>query len=604
MPTWAFLAAAALIGVLAGASADDNAEPSATIWGRGSSAYLCAGTATPLWITPASDCFTSKGPLELFITMDARIEIVRSGTSPSGFIHPQPLIIPSSITSGELVDGRRTWTLILPMKAEFAAKGKVPRLALLVKPDASVAPGPVEIEMLLRDAASKREWPATGIEAEILPALRASVPKRVRIGAFNYLGYADPEYRSAIIETARRSGMNDLPAMHPVPTGDEDQLTLFRKSGGRVGAVMIGEPAQAVVQRLPESRRLDAEGKPIDGKLSYCWTIAHREETIQALAEHFRERNLAALYDVVINDIEERAFHKGHAYGDLHTPLAIETFRRQASIPADVALTPKIIADKYSQEWVDFRCWESTEWAGIVGEAVKRAGPDLVYGYYSGYHNAAEKADRTGQPLGTRAGYSTDWEMLGQAGFLDIGSAGYFGDHHLLADTRDALADTPFIPGEMLIENFFHYEWDMPSPTYFARRLMWALMTGGGHGVWTWYLQVFDAGAYSAIDQVSYAASRIEDIVLDGAPCPELLNLPGRIPEANVFVYRTGPRIALVVLNPTEARLEAKIAWGEALKGATGEDVFTDQIFNASAGVPIDIAPGQFGAYVVTAGGE
>ncbi len=580
-----------LILIAAGALADDTS--SGFLWRRGDHGYLCAGAETPLWITLPKEAFeTGRSPV-LTIRMDWRIRIVTHGTSGSAFFQPPPLVVPESITHTEPdVSGRRTWTLVLPAEVENHASGKGPRMALLCRPRKRMKPGRTRLELSLTGFAS-----AT-IAIDVLPPLRGITPKRIRVGAFTYAGYDNPRYRAGIVRTSLASGMNDLMLMHAPPEGQRTLVEMFRKGGGRTGVVYGWDDRQSIADQFPDARRLDADGKPIAGKISYCWAFEHREEVVAALAELIRKHNTPRRFDVIINDTEEGALVDGKAQGDLHSPIAIARFREQAGIADDVELTPERIAEDYPHEWVDFRCWESTEWAGLLREAMRVADPTLLAGYYSGYHNAAAKADRTGQPLGTRAGYSTDWEMLGAAGILDVGSAGYFGGASDLHQTRRALAGTPFIPGEMHIANFLHYRRVPPEPETWAYRLMWAVMTGGGEGVWTWYLQVYDAAAFWAHDRVAQVCAAIEDIVLDGHDITHQLALPEGLSAGHVFAHRKGTRLSVVVLNPGEA-IDAEIRWRKPIPGAVAREVLTRESSDAETGIHVSVPSRGFRAYVV-----
>lgn len=589
--------------VSAGALGAEDRPGSASLWGRKDRGFLCAGAATPVWIAPNVGAFAQHEALVLTLTMDARIDIGAHGTAASAFTQPQPLIVPDRITRAEPIEGRRTWRLPFQVKPAFSREGKRARLSLLLRPDREMPLGPTPVDVRLSTPDAAHEWPQSTLEMTILPPLHSAVPRRTRIGAFIYTGYENPAYREAIVDLCRQSGMNELLRMHPWPVSDEGQIALFRSRGGRAGAVHISSGKQAVLDRFPEARRRGPNGKPVEDEMSYCWALENHEAVIRFLADFFRRQNTPKRYDIFIDDIEERALHKGVAYGDLHSPATMRRFRKQAGIAEDVELTPEIIVREYPQEWVDFRCWESTQWAKLVSQAVRRADPSAVCGYYSGYHNAAAKADRTGQPLGTRAGYSTDWELLGQAGFLDFGSAGYFGQHRELTDTRRALGDVPFVPGEMFIENFLRLNWQLPSASYFTRRLMWAMLTGGGHGVYVWYLQVLDAAGYAAIDTVAYVASQTEDIVLDGEDCADELALPEELTKCDVFAYRLEDRRAIFVLNGTDKTVEGAIGWRSKLPEARADELLSREQQNASEGIKYSVPSGGVSVFMVRSTG-
>lgn len=579
------------------------AQPSPTtnckLWARGTEGYLCAGAATPLWLTLPPPAFeTGQGPV-LQVRVDQRVRIVSVGESPSRYIQPWSLIVPERVECGDLEpEGTRTWRLILPAQVKEHAIGEGPRLALLCRPAANMRPGVTQAT--LRLSSGDRVWESVSLSLNVLPPLHGQAPRRIRIGAFTYLGYTNPTYEARITETALAAGMNDLLTMREEAISTPTLLDIFRHRGGRIGTVYGWADRQAIAERFPEARRLDASGQPIPRRISYCWAFAHREEVISALSDLLRGHLQRRPYGVIVNDTEEPAFADGKVHGDLYSALTLQRFRERAGIPAEVELSPEVIAERYAQEWVDFRCWESTEWAGLLREAIKRVDPDLVYGYYSGYHNAEAKTDRTGQPLGTRAGYSTDWELLGQAGVLDVGSAGYYGGPKELTDTRLALGATPFISGEMFIENFAHYNWNPPGPEAFAYRLLWALLTGGGHGVWTWYLQVFDGAAFSAIDTTAYVCSQIEDLVLDGKPCLDELKLPVGVEPTHAFAHRLGDRMSLAVFNLAGDRpLRGLLAWRDRHPGATARDLLGGGLQACVEGIELKLPPRGMAVYLV-----
>ena len=132
-------------------------------------------------------------------------------------------------------------------------------------------PGPTEVRLSLT-----RRKPST-IRIDILPPMRGVTPRKMRVGAFTYAGYENPRYRRGIVRTALASGMNDLMLMHAAPGGTRTVIELFREGGGRTGVVYGWDDRRAIADRFPDARRLDADGEPADGKISYCWAFEHRD---------------------------------------------------------------------------------------------------------------------------------------------------------------------------------------------------------------------------------------------------------------------------------------------------------------------------------------
>ncbi len=564
------------------------------LWPRGQKCYLCAKMSMPIWPELPKSALSLSKPLILSIRMPEGFRIEAFGTSKNFALHPKPLIVPTKMEYS-LEDKTIVYKIHLPVPP----KSGCVRAALLVNPgDNPVGEYPIGLELKTEDG--QNLWQESKAIIKVLPKLIRNSPRRLQIAVCDYAGYKNVKFRRAIADAVFASGINTIWNMSYYDKPDTIAQQLQPK-GIKAAWVWVWHKYYApITEKYPQAYELNSAGKPKPNSLCYTWCINNRQKVIQLLAEMIRKKNTPKKYDIIVNDNEERAISRDHkkVFGDLFTPSTLKEFKKQTGIPLNTKLSPEIIVKDYADQWVNFRCWQSTQMASILSDAVKLADPELRYGYYSGYEYA-------GRFTGfSRETYATDWKLLAKSG-LDFGSAGYYGSIHDIASTAKALGDIPFIPAEMFVENFLDQKRSMPSPEKFAFRLMRSAIYGGGQGgVMVWYLQVLDAAGFYAIGTVSRVLSDIEDFLIDGTRCDSDLILPPRVDRNSVFAYKLDARRMVIIFNNSGKKKKYSLRWKTPIpKPDTVEIVSRKHLGNTSV-LPVNLNPFSFEVFITLSEGN
>jgi hypothetical protein len=353
-----------------------------------------------------------------------------------------------------------------------------------------------------------------------------------------------------------------------------------------------------IAEKYPEIRPLDEDGKRNEDGLCHTWCIQNSELVKESLKEFIKQK-VVGRYDGVTNDNEEKALTRKtkQPRGDLYTPITLELFRERADIPADTELTPEIIAEKYADEWVDFRCWQSARMSAILSQALFEVDPSIAYGYYSGHKYVGKLAGFS------KSMYATDWELLAETGGIHFGSSGYYGSIDDYKATTEALAPIPHVPAEMFIENFVSFNRDMPEPDIFTYRLMNSLMYGNG-GFAVWYAQVLDGAGFYSISRVSAIAAEIEDFLLDGERCDDKLALGANVDPDAVFAYQLGAKRLIVIINHSSSERMIRFGWKKKIIKPDTVEILSGKNYGDTHYFNVKIEPKSFKIYMTLSEGN
>jgi len=168
----------------------------------------------------------------------------------------------------------------------------------------------------------------------------------------------------------------------------------------------------------------------------------------------------------------------------------LNAFRKAAEIPSDSQLTAKIVLDKYRESWVNFRCRQNAEIAGLFRSMVKKGNPKCSFMVYSSY-----QGEDSGQ-------YGVDWRYMSNS--CDIVFCGYGRSQKMLSATHKAIGDRPLIGGELAWYGNDPYE-NTEIKTILFRRL-----TDCGSGIMTYFNWVVDGRFYGAVSSVACFAADFE----------------------------------------------------------------------------------------------
>ncbi|AQQ71758.1 hypothetical protein SMSP2_02136 [Limihaloglobus sulfuriphilus] len=585
-----------------------------SLWPRGETAYLVQNCDMPVWPQMPTEALGGDGSLVLSITMPSGFKVSSGyGESQAFAMQPRPLMVPFEICINTLSEQQVTAKVKMPSvpakmvedNLKYSADiEKSCRAAVLINPG-NAKPGKYPVKISLQLEESGKTWELADAEFIVLPELKGKSPRRLRSEAFDYCGYANPEFKDAIKRAVLGSGINILTNMRHFEQ-DDTLAQLLKDQGVRPGWIMFWHNMMPVLaEKYPEVYPLDAEGnritKPdflLKNNICHTWCLDNREKVKDVIKEYFKE-NVVGRYAAVTNDNEEKAAARDRSYicGDVHTPITMDAFKEFAEIEASKELTPEIIRDNYLEEWIDFRCWQSAQMSSLMSEAIAEIDPTIEYGYYSGHKYVGNLAGFS------KAMYATDWDLLAKEGGIYYGSSGYYGSTKDYAATTEALGSIPHIPAEMFIENFLDFKKDMPTPEQFSYRLMKSLMYGSG-GFAVWYLQVLDGAGYYAVSEVSAIAAEIEDYILDGEDCSDELILPFGLDKDAVFAYKLGQKRMVAVFNHSARQKNIRIGWKEAISKPDTVEIVTGRNLADSKFMAAELEPRSYAVFVTLSQGN
>jgi len=527
-----------------------DSSASVVLWPRGDVAYVCSGSAMPIWPELPDEAIGCGKFLQLSVEMPVGFEISAYGKSTLFAMQPKPLVIPLSMTSSVSGD-KIEYLFTLPVPPITGS----PKLALLVDPG-DMAQGSYPMTIGLKSIDGVLNWADNSATIEVIEPLAGVRPKRVQVAIYDYADYVDQDYKDGMTEIYRKSGTNYLHNMAYYSSTDTIAQRL-KGDGVKAGWVWFwSKHTRAITNEYPEAKQRNNWGDLIYDTLCYTWCIENREIAVDLLTEYIRQSDTPKKYECIINDNEERAVNdNGTPAGDLYTPITLEAFRSFAGIDASVVLTSVKIATDYIDQWIEFRCWQCAEMADILGEAIKAYDSEMLYGLYSGYKY-------TGIYTGhTKKNYSVDWDLMADVESLDFGNAGYYGQAYVTT-TVNAIAPKAFVHGEMYINNFLTQP-DPPIASDFFYTLMYSIYTGGGKGgVGVWYGQVLDGAGFLAVSKTAELTAQVEDYLLDGQRCDSELNLPGNLYSNYIYAYKISDDKRLVtVFNPYSYSINVTLSW-------------------------------------------
>ena len=274
------------------------------------------------------------------------------------------------------------------------------------------------------------------------------------------------------------------------------------------------------------------------------WMVDNPDSSRIMIKEYLDFASAGKPFQYVILDCERGAFKSNgtRIVNDL-TKYNRERFARRYQLEA--VPTPEDIATKYRDEWIDYSCNLTTEYATMFNNIVREIMPGCRYEVYSGYQYS--NGD-------TRQTYAVDWSELTDCG-MDAAGAGYFGSRKDIEATAEAIASVPLIPAEMYMENFNTPGIPMPRLNVgeFAYRLIETYLWGGCNGMQIWHGGVVTGAGLASINIFKNFVNATSPIV-DGAeavPVEEALKVMPKVQEENVYTFRKDGKLAAIVLNPT-----------------------------------------------------
>ena len=395
------------------------------------------------------------------------------------------------------------------------------------------------------------------LKVSVLPPLSGLPPKKIRL----FTWYATPH--AFLTEEEKRSVLNNV-----VAAGfNTMESTVF----------MQGYPYEPIVQEyrkrglfllkgvlwkcestLPEAKSnsiffkehaaLDVEGKPVENTVSPQYIIEADDAVLEPAlfhSERFYGINDFRDFDGYIWDYELPVLGGGSAYrtdtGISFDANTIEVFRKRAGLPAEEKLTGPIIVEKFREQWIDFRNWQTAQIAAKLRRIIRKHNPAALFGVYSGYESPY-----------THERYGVNWNYMREVG-MDIAGAGYGYPAEKIQATVEALQGKIPLIGGILYEHSAWYRQSIQDRLYpeKLKTQIFRLLAACGGGVHVYPAYALDGGAYHAVAESTRILSRFEEFFIQNIRADDAFEIAGMNANDKI-VYRLGNEYLVLLLNDSE----------------------------------------------------
>ncbi|MBU0715280.1 MAG: hypothetical protein KJ964_07985 [Verrucomicrobia bacterium] len=143
----------------------------------------------------------------------------------------------------------------------------------------------------------------------------------------------------------------------------------------------------------------------------------------------------------------------------------------------------------YKKEWVDFRCQQNAEIAGLFRETIKKSDRNCLFSVYSGYQGTTDEQ------------YGADWRYLGR--YADLVWCGYGRPVEMIKATHAAIGKRPFIGGELV-----WFNGSSATDQNMVKVNLYRRLADCGSGVMAFTDGIVDGRFYTAISGIAGLASK------------------------------------------------------------------------------------------------
>ncbi len=446
------------------------------------------------------------------------------------------------------IDPEKTYIVEMDVKCEgLTAPNAKPVCGLLMEAPANMAEGSYPIYTYFEDMHGALAEVPRRSTLEVLPPLKDVRPSRARISPCYYASslvseavgkaYAENCRASGITWTYGQIGNNVVE--HLMPHGHK----VFWSIGWHPYSAPSGQ--REFLEAHPELQAVDFQGKAQATTFCPTWLLSEGDAIISSLEEWMLTVLDGQPYAGANWDLE-------HPVVDPPTfctcDRCIAAFRQYSHLADDVAITPDTLLAEHRDAWVDFRCMQNAEMAGILRDIVHKAERPVEFSLYSGY-----------QSKRTKEHYGVDWAMM--ADKLDFAIAGYGGEKASIESTVAALGDTPLMGGEMWYLS--HRDDDRPAPLMqtWRNRILRQYVTSGCKGCLIWWLPPMDGGAFHATSEAAEIIAKHEDYFVHEQRCDEKVQVTG-IEARDWAAFEKDGRVLVLLMNFTDTALPTSVVVG------------------------------------------
>jgi len=403
----------------------------------------------------------------------------------------------------------------------------------------------------------EKEGKERTLSLKILPPLTGKMPKKLPLSFWGpsteYFDYLSNAENHLMAEKFSRSGYN----YKNVSIVDSKANSAFLASGMKTFLII---PTIHISGHFPGSLKYLRENpqyyeKNSDGKRVDVINLAHlldkncpfRRVMKDVLSEYVKA------FPYYLNwDHEFSPVAKGAAG---FSEENIKLFCKMKNISFSPEMTPQKILKEFKDKWVDFRCWQNAEIAGIYREIIKNANSDCVFSIYSAYQSPS-----------TKEHYGVDWKYMGKN--CDNIECGY--GRSSFRETIEASGKKHIAGGELVWGGY--YDLDTFENTIFQR----LTDCGGYMSFCDWIL---DGRFYKASSRAASVASDFEIFFLNHNRKDELaVGTDGKLRADIVVLENNGERLIFIFNNSRELK-EVTFKNLQLFSGAMAMDYETKTLF-------------------------
>ena len=235
-------------------------------------------------------------------------------------------------------------------------------------------------------------------------------------------------------------------------------------------------------------------------------------------------------------------------------PACIATFRKYAKIDAGVALTPKIIREKYNSRWIDYCCHQTTEISAALRKACHKINPNSQFGFYSGLPS-----------FDTRESYRADW--YDAAPHIDLALLSYYANSSVVLDEtfnqkmkehiknlKVRAGSNPLKVWATLTPGYGRNQSMNPPPELIKLKVLRSFASGAD-GVSFWWWGPFDGDYYQSLAEATQIAAKYESFFLAGEKEISLKIASASVKRYSTFTSKVGDQEFMLLLNHSSASM-------------------------------------------------
>jgi len=327
------------------------------------------------------------------------------------------------------------------------------------------------------------------------------------------------------------------------------------------------------LEKHPNERLIDADGKPNDGRL--CTTLLLGDSWC-AVEAKLREKIETTVANTLDYDYEYSPFSGPHS---CYCPRCLADFRDYAKLDRGEELDSEIIRERYEERWVDFMARRAAHIFRKFRETIHQLSPGTKFSVYSGYQTPEN-------PIR----YGVNWDYVGELQACDRVGCGYGRPMDAIPRTIGGLNGIPTVFGA-LIRPYDTKEAVPLVPLTKARLLRRALDSTGG--VLIYNRLPLDGRSWRAIAETTRLVATYESLFLTGKrDC-----LPG-YEDARVQVLSDGKRTLVCALNGGSSSLDLRLTL--PAEAGSGREFYSGRIVDAGQTVSCPLTTGEAVVFVLS----